>query len=93
MMDDRDDDPLLVQLARIRWRISALDGWRKEIDARVAILESRVSDLRFTDAVAEQLAAKLSAKRRLELTLMQKVGGGVFALMLVAIPTVIAKFA
>ncbi len=92
-MDDRDDDPLLVQLARIRWRLSALDAWRKEADARVAVLESKVNDLRFTDAVADQLAAKLSAKRRLELTLMQKVGGGVFALVLVAVPTVIAKFA
>ncbi len=90
-MMDRDDDSLLVQLARIRWRLAALDDWRKEADGRVAVLESKVNDLRFTDEVAAKLAERLSARRRLELTFMQKVGAGVFALVLVVAPTVIAK--
>lgn len=89
----REDDAETGQLgiARLRWRLDALDKWRQEIDGRVAIMESKVNDLRFSDAVAEALSAKLDQKRRLELTVWQKLGGGVFGLLLVVAPTVIAK--
>lgn len=75
----------------MRWRIDALDKWRQEIDGRIAILESKVNDLRFADAVAQALSEKLDQKRRLQLTMWQKLGGGVFGVLLVVAPTVIAK--
>ncbi len=89
-MEER-DDPQLVQLARIRWRIDALDEWRKDLDGRIAVVESQVNDLRFTDLVAEKLSEQLAHRHRLDLTIMQKIGAGVFAIVLVTIPTVIAK--
>lgn len=89
----REDDPEAGQvgIAKLRWRIDALDKWRQEIDGRVAILESKVNDLRFADAVAQALSEKLDQRRRFELTVWQKLGGGVFGLLLVVAPTVIAK--
>lgn len=91
MRNDDEDAPLLVQLARIRWRLEALDAWRDEISATVSVLESKVNDLRFTDAVAEALVQKLDAKRKIELTIWQKIGGGLFAVILVVIPVLIGK--
>lgn len=43
----------------MRWRLDALDKWRLESDGRMAVMESHVTDIRFTDAVAEALARKL----------------------------------
>lgn len=80
-----------VQLAEIRWRLAALDEWRKEISSTVSVLESKVNDLRFTDAVADALVQKLEQRRKLELTFMQKLGGGAFALALVLIPIAVEK--
>lgn len=80
-----------LQLARLVWRVDALDDWRKELDGRVAIMESKVNDLRFSDAVAEALLEKLHDKRRLELTVLQKAGAGVFAVLLVVAPTLLAR--
>ncbi len=85
-------DPVEVQVARIRWRLDALDTWRNELDARMAVMESKVNDLRFTDAVADALAKKIDARNSaLALTVMQKVGAGLFALILVALPVAIEK--
>lgn len=90
--DDDDGTPLLVRLARIRWRLDALDEWRKEVDGRVSVVESKVNDLRFSDEVANALAKQLAASRRLELTIVQKVGAGLFALALVVVPTLLSKW-
>lgn len=90
-MREDDAEQGQVGVAWLRWRIDALDKWRQEIDGRVAILESRVNDLRFADAVAQALSEKLDQKRRLQLTMWQKLGGGVFGVLLVVAPTVIAK--
>lgn len=89
----REDDPDSGQvgIAKLRWRIDALDKWRQEIDGRVAILESKVNDLRFADAVAQALSEKLDQRRRFELTVWQKLGGGLFAAALVVAPTLLAK--
>lgn len=90
-LDGDDGIPLLVRLEKFRWRLDALDEWRQDIDGRVSVMESKVNDLRFSDAVADALVQRMNAKRRLELTVMQKVGAGVFALVLVVVPTAIAK--
>ncbi len=87
------ENDLSLQVARVDWRLDALDTWRSDADGRIAVLESKVNDLRFTDEVAAKLAERLSARRRLELTFLQKVGAGAFAVMLVVAPTVIAKVA
>ena len=77
--------------ARNEWRLDALDVWRKDLDGRVAVMESKVNDLRFSDAVAEALAAKLDDRRRVTFTVMEKTGAGVFALVLVAVPVLLEK--
>lgn len=86
------DNELLRRLDRIGWRLDAIDNWRKESDSRVAVLESIVNDLRFTDALAQALADKLDHRHRFDLTVLQKIGAGAFAIALVAIPTLTAKF-
>lgn len=80
-----------VQIARILWRLDALDEWRRHMDKRLSVLESKVSNMTLTDKVAELLAEKLSEKKRLELTAFQKVGAGMFAVMLVMLPVLIGK--
>lgn len=73
------------------WRLEALDQWRREVEKRVSVLESKVHDLEFTNEVAEALAKRLDVRRKLELSLVEKIGGGAFALLLVVIPIVVAK--
>lgn len=85
------DESIAVQLAEIGWRLRAIDEWRREISSTVSVLESKVNDLRFTDAVADALVQKLEQKRKFELTIWQKIGGGTFALALVLIPIVVEK--
>lgn len=80
-----------MQLAKLRWRLDALDDARAELEARVAVMESRVNDLRFSDAVADALAQKLATKRKLELTLVQKIGAAAFAIALVLLPVLLQK--
>lgn len=77
---------------RNEWRLDALDKWRDHIDGRISVMESKVNDLRFSDAVAEALSQKLDARHQLQFTLLQKVGAGVFALVLVTVPVVIGKY-
>lgn len=67
---------LTLRQAKLIWRIDALDKWRSEIDGRMAVLESKVNDLTFSDRVAEALATKLEQKRNIEFTIWQKVGAG-----------------
>ena len=76
---------------RNEWRLDALDRWRDDIDKRVAVMESKVNDLRFSDAVAEALASKLDDRRRVTFTVMEKTGAGVFALVIVAVPVLLEK--
>lgn len=89
--DERELYAAIERGRRNEWRLGALDEWRKDLDGRVAILESKVNDLRFSDAVAEALSERLERKRRLELTLMQKLAGGCFALLLVLLPVALER--
>lgn len=70
--------------ARNEWRLNALDKWRDQIDARVAVLESQVNDIKFTEALAEALAEKIDRRRDVQFTIWQKAGGGLLALVTVA---------
>ncbi len=90
-MPDSDEQSFLLQFARIRWRLDALDEWRDLSDRRIAVVESLVNDLRFTDAVADALVEKLNARRKLELTALQKLGAGAFAVVLVVAPVLLTK--
>lgn len=86
------EDDLRLLVDRHDWRLEALDQWRKETDKRVSVLESKVHDLEFTNEVADALAKRIAEdRRRLELTVVQKIGAGLFALALVIVPTIISK--
>lgn len=67
-----------VELAilRLSWRVDALDAWRKELDTKLLRIEAQVSEIvsseRIADEVALRLATARDARRRLELTFLQK---------------------
>ncbi len=74
MPDNGDDAPVLLQLARNRWRIEALDQWRAETDKRIAVLEDLVEGLVKAETLAKALAARTHDERTLRLTVLQKLG-------------------
>ena len=76
---DRPDTP-----QRLTWRLDALDQWRKELDARVAVLESNVSNIVFDDKLAQALAKKLHERSTYSFALWQKIGAGLASLVIVA---------
>lgn len=76
---DRPDSP-----GRLTWRIDALDQWRKDLDARIAVLESKVSNIVFDDKLAQELAKKLDQRSTYTFALWQKLGAGIVSLVLVA---------
>ena len=69
---------------RNSWRLDALDEWRKDIDGRVAVLESKVGDIVFDDKLAQELAHRLRERNRYSFTLWQKLGAGLVSLVIVA---------
>lgn len=69
---------------RNAWRLDALDEWRKDLDGRVAVLESKVGDIVFDDKLAQELAKKLDARTTHTFTLWQKLAGGLVSAVIVA---------
>lgn len=66
MQEDRDPS---LSLARLGWRLDALDEWRKDVvDPAVAAL----GELTKADEIAEAVANKVNATNTLRLTLVQK---------------------
>lgn len=80
---DGDDAPLLVRLARLEWRLDALDAWRKDVDRQIATIDDRLDGLVKVDEVARAVAAQLRKDRTLGLTFVQKLAGGAVALLVV----------
>lgn len=76
---DRTDSPQLLT-----WRLDALDQWRKDLDGRVAVLESKVSNIVFDDKLAQELAKKLHERTTHSFTVWQKLLGGIVSLVIVA---------
>lgn len=76
---DRPDTP-----QRLTWRLDALDQWRKDVDGRVAVLESKVGDIVFDDELAQALADKLDERSTYSFALWQKIGAGLASLVIVA---------
>lgn len=58
---------------RLTWRMDALDEWRKQLDGRVAVLESKVGDIVFDDKLAQELAERLRQSKTYTFALWQKV--------------------
>ena len=56
------------QLDRLGWRLDALDGWRKDLDARFAVLESEVLTEREARRLSEALRLQNAEHQRLRLT-------------------------
>lgn len=69
---------------RNAWRLDALDEWRKDLDGRVAVLESKVGDIVFDDKLAQELANRLKERNRYSFSLWQKLGAGLVSLVIVA---------
>lgn len=66
-----DPDVLLAHIREVRWRLRALDEWRKELDRRVSVLESEV----VTEREARRLREALSKHGQLQLTKAQQLAG------------------
>lgn len=69
---------------RNAWRLDALDEWRKDLDGRVAVLESKVGDIVFDDKLAQELANRLKERNRYSFSLWQKLTAGLVSLVIVA---------
>ncbi len=65
---------------RLVWRIDALDQWRKEIEQRLGLLNSKVDGLTRADEIAEAVAQKMRQEHSLNLTIVQKGAATLFAL-------------
>lgn len=46
------------RIDRNGWRLDALDEWRKDIDGRMAVMESEVATIRETRKMQEQLSLR-----------------------------------
>lgn len=69
---DDDDAPLLVQLARIRWRLDALDEWRAAVERTLGQMDERLQGIVKADELASAVADKIKEERAIGLTLVQK---------------------
>lgn len=78
------DELTTLQLARIDWRLDALDSWRKDVDARVAVLESEIVTEREARMLREALNANTAQQGRVRLTRLQMAGAGLVGLVAVA---------
>lgn len=67
-------------LDKIGWRLDALDKWRAEMDARVAVLESEI----ITEREARRLREALARQGHVRLTSFQKWAGIVVGMVAVA---------
>lgn len=52
-----------------------------------------ILDMRESDILAEKVADRVNARRRMEFTLFQKVGAGVFAVVVAFGPAILVKYA
>lgn len=72
-----DELPPERRLDRHAFRLDALDEWRDTVDARLQRLDESVRNMVNAQEVADAVAARLGARKRLELTLWQKLIGAV----------------
>ena len=57
-----------------RWRLDALDLWRKDVDHSLGSIDERLKGLLKADEIAEAVAQKMRSERTLGLTFVQKLG-------------------
>lgn len=76
---DREDSP-----QRLTWRLDALDSWRSELEGRMAVIESKVSNIVFDDRLAQALTKKLEERTTHHFTLWQKALAVLVSLVVVA---------
>lgn len=69
-------EDLELAVMRLAWRLDSLDKWREVVDGRVRDLDEGMRRMVNAQEIAEAVAARLSARNRLELTLAQKLIGG-----------------
>lgn len=73
----RRDVELELELAEAKWRLRALDEWRKDVEKRLSGCVERLDGLTKSDEIAEAVAAKMRSERVLQLTWAQKAVAGV----------------
>ena len=57
-----------LRIARLEWRLDALDAWRKDIDAMVLSNRAKLQEIVKADELAELLADKLDDRTGAALT-------------------------
>jgi hypothetical protein len=76
------------KVQRNEWRLDALDQWRKDqVDPRLAILDKLLSD----SELDSRLQRALLERKQLHLTLYQKVGVGLFAVLSPVVTALLLK--
>ena len=92
---ERDDHD---EILRLRDRAHALESKMVGVELMLRLLDGwriraseQLEDLVKADELAELLAQRVRSERTLGLTIVQKIGATVFALLLVALPIVISK--
>lgn len=78
------DEPLEVRVARIEWRIDALDKHRDRVDKRIGICEETIGSMAKAEEIAREVAKRVDGSRALQLTFWQKVGAVAAGVLLVA---------
>lgn len=69
---ERDAFPDLYRTVdRLEWRADAIDKWRADVDARIAVLESEI----ITEREARRLREALARQGHIRLTTFQKWAG------------------
>ena len=92
---ERDDHD---EILRLRDRAHALESKMVGVELKLRLLDDwrvraseQLEDLVKADELAELLAQRVRHERTISLTIVQKIGAAVFALLLVTLPIVITK--
>ena len=60
-----------LELARLQWRVDALDKWRERVDAWRGATDDVLGELTRTEEIAEAVAEKMSEAGRIRFTKAQ----------------------
>lgn len=77
-------DPLELRIAKIEWRLKALDEYRTTVDKRLGTCETAIDGMAKAEEIAKQVAARMNTTKSLQFSLWQKVGGALFGALVVA---------
>ena len=79
------------KLVGIEFMLNDLREWRAQARVQFEGFGVQLEGLVKADELADALAKKMRNERTFHLTIVEKVGAGLFALLLVAIPIIVSK--